>query len=86
MQQRSRPVDVIAMYSADGNIRPLRLRMEDESRQNLRINIDDVIKTTDIPYVGAEAIVFLCRAAVGGRSRLFELKYQFRSHSWYLLG
>lgn len=85
MQQRSRPIDVIAMYGADGNIRPLRLRIEDENRQAFRINIDDVIKTTDIPYVGAEATVFLCRATVGSRSRIFELKYQFRSHSWYLL-
>ena len=32
------PVDVISMCSADGDIRPLRLRMEDEEHQLLRID------------------------------------------------
>ena len=31
------PVDVIAMYSANGDILPLRLRMEDESHQLMRV-------------------------------------------------
>ena len=37
------PVDVISVCSAEGEIRPLRLRMEDESRQMLRINIDEIV-------------------------------------------
>ena len=40
---RNRPVDVISMCSADGEIRPLRLRMEDEEHQLLRIDIDEIV-------------------------------------------
>ena len=79
------PVDVIAVYSANGDIRPLRFRMEDEQHQLLRINIDQVISCREIQYVGIEAHVFLCHATVRGKKWLFELKYTIRSHSWCLL-
>ena len=78
------PVDVIAMCSANGDILPLRLRMEDEAHQLLRIDIEEVVSSKKIQYVGIEAHVFLCRAHVKGKQWLFELKYTIRSHSWSL--
>ncbi len=84
MQQNICPVDVISVCSAGGEIRPLRFRMEDEAHQLLRIDIDEVISSKEIQYVGIEAHVFLCRATVNGRKWLFELKYTIRSHSWCL--
>ena len=83
--QRACPVDVICVCSAGGDIRPLRLRMEDEEHQLLRVDIDEVVNSRKIQYVGIEAQIFLCRATVGNRPWLFELKYTIRSHSWSLL-
>lgn len=85
MEQKNRPVDVIAMYSAAGDIRPLRLRMEDEHHQLLRIDIDEIISVKEIQYVGIEACIFLCRATVKHREWVFELRYTIRTHSWCLL-
>lgn len=79
------PVDVISMCSANGDIRPLRFRMEDEEHQLLRIDIEEIISSKLIQYVGIEAQVFLCRATVKGRKTLFELRYTIRSHNWCLL-
>lgn len=84
MKTQNRPVDVISMCSANGDIRPLRLRIEDEQHQLLRIDIDEIISIKQIQYVGIEAQVFLCRATVEGRNWLFELKYTIRTHSWCL--
>ena len=81
MRQGS-PVDVISVCSADGSIKPLRLRMEDEDHQLLRIDIEEVISSKEIQYVGIEAHVFLCKATVRGKESLFELKYTIRSHNW----
>ena len=78
------PVDVISMCSANGDILPLRLRMEDEHHQLLRIDIEEIISSKKIQYVGIEAHVFLCTAQVKGRQWLFELKYTIRSHCWCL--
>ena len=85
MQQSICPVDVICVCSADGEIKPLRFRMEDEEHKLLRVDIDEVISVRLIQYVGIEAQTFLCRATVEGRKWLFELRYTIRSHSWSLI-
>lgn len=76
------PVDVISVCSADGEIRPLRLRMEDEEHQLLRVDIDEIVSTKPIQYVGIEAQIFLCKAMIKGKQWLFELKYTIRTHCW----
>ena len=85
MEQKICPVDVISVCSADGAIRPLRLRLADEQHQLLRVDIDEVISIKEVQYVGIEAKIFLCRATVAGKQTLFELKYTIRTHSWCLL-
>ena len=85
MEQKVCPVDVISMCSADGQIRPLRLRMEDEAHQLLRIDIDEVVSTKQVQYVGIEAFIFLCRAFVNGKEWMFELKYTVRTHTWCMM-
>ena len=70
------------MCSANGDITPLRLRMEDEDHELLRIDIEEILSSKPIQYVGIEAQIFLCRAVVRGKQWLFELKYTIRSHSW----
>ena len=84
MEQTVYPVDVISMCSASGEIRPLRLRMEDEAHQLLRIDIEEIIGIKEIQYLGIEATVYLCRATVKGKQWLFELKYTIRTHVWSL--
>ena len=64
MVRKTCPVDVISVCSASGEIRPLRLRVEDEEQGLIRVNIDEVISMKEVPYVGVEARIFLCP---GGR-------------------
>ena len=78
------PVDVISVCNADGTITPLRLQLEDEHRQLLRINIQEVVSVKEIEHVGVEGHIFLCKARVHDKQWVFELKYTFRSHSWRL--
>ncbi|MBQ3194158.1 MAG: hypothetical protein IJB59_11410 [Oscillospiraceae bacterium] len=85
MEQKICPVDVISMCSASGEIRPLRLRMEDEAHQLLRVDIEEIVSVKHVQYVGIEATVFLCRATVRNQKWLFELRYTIRSHTWCLL-
>lgn len=85
MEQKMRPVDVISVCNASGEMRPLRLRMEDEAHQLLRINIEEILGVQDIQHVGAEAQIFLCRATMWDRKWTFELKYAIRTHTWWML-
>ena len=85
MEQKICPVDVISVCSASGEIRPLRLRLEDEAHQLLRIDIDEVVSVKSVQFVGIEAQIFLCRAMVAETQWLFELKYTIRTHTWCFL-
>lgn len=85
MEQTLLPVDVISVCSADGEIRPLRLRFENQEREKIRVDVEEVVRIQEITYTGVEAHIFLCRGRAEGRELLFELKYAFRSHSWCLL-
>ena len=82
MKQNIFPIDVICVCSSNGDIRPLRFRMETEEHQLLCVDIDEVISSKLIQYVGIEARIFLCRATVEDRQWLFELRYTIRSHCW----
>lgn len=85
MEQRMWPVDVISVCSAAGEIRPLRLRVEDEDHRLFRVDVEEILGVKQIPYTGIEATVFLCRARVWEKTWVFELKYNIRSHSWCLM-
>jgi len=85
MEKRICPVDVISVCSAEGEIRPLRLRLENEIRELQRVDIEEVLRIDQVPYVGVESYIFLCRAKMGSRRHLLELKYSIRSHTWWIL-
>lgn len=82
MEQQIFPVDMICLCNANGDIQPLRFRMEDEKHQLVRVDIDEVVSCKKIQYVGIEAYIFLCSAMVGDSKWLIELKYTIRSHIW----
>ena len=78
------PVDVISVCSASGEIRPLRLRLEDWDSQLIRVDLEEIVSTRNVEFVGVESQIFTCRGKIGGKMRMFDLKYMFRSHCWYL--
>ena len=82
---QEKPVDMICVCSAGGEIRPIRFRLENEEHQLLRVDIEEIISSKLIQYVGIEAQIFLCQATVKGKKWLFELRYTIRTHSWCLL-
>jgi hypothetical protein len=51
MEQQIFPVDMICLCNANGDIQPLRFRMEDEKHQLVRVDIDEVVSCKKIQYV-----------------------------------
>lgn len=82
---RDQAVDVISICSAEGQIHPLRMQMVDDTKQILRVHISEAKRVREITHVGAEAVIFQCRARVYERDLHFQLKYTFRSHTWHLI-
>ena len=83
--EQDQKVEVISVCDTGGGLRPLRFRFEGEDHQLHRVDIDQVLSTREVSYVGIEAFIFLCRARLVERDRVLELKYTICTHCWSLL-
>ena len=63
------PVEMISLCDDGGKLRPLRFRYQDAAQQMV---------------VVLAACLFVCRAQLGERQRVFELRYAVREHRWTL--
>lgn len=77
-------VEMISHCGTDGELKPLRFRMENEEQSLITVSISQVVCAKPIQYAGVDAIQYLCKAVVEGRERLFELRYTVRTHQWTL--
>lgn len=84
MEQMIRSVAVIALWEADGTMRPLRLQLEDRG-QFLRVDIQKVVTAKNLRNAGREEQIFDCFGKVGNLTCRVELKYCIQSHVWLLL-
>lgn len=81
MDAANQPVEMIATCSPEGALRPARFRVE-EGGERVTVRIRKIQDSEEISYRGIEAFRFVCLAVMGGRLRLFELRYTVRSHRW----
>ncbi len=81
----SKKIEVIAAWDTSGQLRPLRFRFEEDDHTLRRVSVDQVISVREVAFVGVEAFIFLCKAREEERERIFELRYNIRSHDWQLL-
>lgn len=76
------PIEMLCVCGTDGNLSPLRFRIEDEEHRLQTVVISQVLCSKPIRYVGVEAIQYLCKAESEGKERLFELRYTLQTHAW----
>lgn len=84
MQSNLLPVDVISLNSADGSIRPLRVRAEEGMEYAMVGNVSEILATREIRQLGAENYTFLCRIRMPNATAVWELKFFKRTHSWFM--
>ena len=82
MDAANQPVEMIATCGPDGSLLPARFRVEGEAGERVTVRIRKIKDSEEISYRGIEAFRFVCLALIGGRLRLFELRYTVRSHRW----
>lgn len=81
MQQ---PIEVIAHCKTDGSMEPIRFRYETTYRRMANVSIERIVSRNLVNFADVEAFIYLCKATEGERSRMFELRYDVRSHRWAL--
>jgi hypothetical protein len=83
MKTIMRPIEALVWMEPDGDVRPLRFRLEDEAGEMVVVRVE-VLTRTEERQAGNPMIVYACQGQVRGRVRRFELKYEIRACKWYL--
>jgi hypothetical protein len=80
MKVYNQPVEMIASFTAKGEIKPLRFKMADEQ------GFYFVVKDIQLVYTKKNAleIVYACNVSIDGRTRYCELHYDLEENIWVL--
>lgn len=78
------PIETISYCNTQGQLNPLRIRLEDEEHMRRIFPIDQVLYRKEQKYAGISTLLFGCQVVIGKEARLLELKYNIMSHTWTL--
>lgn len=79
MKVVSKPIDVIAYSNKDGDIEPIRIRLDEKVIRIERILAREVEK-----LCGNYMEKFTCTSTINNVEKIFEIKYELKTHKWIL--
>jgi hypothetical protein len=79
------PVDVIATFNVQGEIKPNFIRLEDESHILQTYKIENIVFNREEKYAGIPVILFCCNIMRRGCMQIIHIKYHVKSHQWVIV-
>lgn len=79
------PIDMICVCASDGSLTPLRFRIFPKDQLAQTAAVTQVISCKPMRYIGIECVEYLCIAKLGEQEKPFTLRFDVRSHSWFLV-
>jgi hypothetical protein len=77
-------VDMISFSSRNGEIRPLKFRIQEDTGEWRIVRIDRIITRKEEKIAGNRMLVFTVQSVIDGSERIYEMKYEFSTSRWYL--
>jgi hypothetical protein len=82
--QNNIPVDMICFCSTLGEVKPLRIRLENEEHERVSADIIEIAYRKQIKPSGLTILIYGCRLELFGEMRLAEFHYHIDSGRWTL--
>jgi len=84
MKVIAKPIEMVSWSDKNGNLKPVRFRIENEDESVSVIKIDKVLTMDREKLAGNHMLVYKCQSVIKGAERLFEIKYELNSCKWIL--
>ena len=84
MVQGNIPIDIISFCNTLGEIKPMRIRLENEAHERITADITEIAYRKEIKPAGLTILIYGCRLMLFGEEHLIELHYHLDSHKWTL--
>lgn len=80
----AKPIEVVSYTNNEGDIRPLRFRLQMDDETIKVIKVDKVIVKKTEKLAGNIMLVFKCQSLIDDVLKLFEIKYDLKTCRWML--
>lgn len=78
-------IDMIAYFTKEGQLRPLRFRFNEENNnEDIVVPVSSVLTTDTNVFNGNLMHVFHCESLRNGTHKSYEIRYELKSNTWYL--
>lgn len=84
MKRVMKPIAMVAWFTEDGVITPMRFRIQSRDSENLTIRVDQVNKINTEKTAGNIMKVYDCQSIIEGLEKPYQLKYEIETSKWYL--
>ena len=84
MKVVAKPIEVVSYTDNKGDLKPLRIRIQNDDETLKVIRVDKVITKQTEKLAGNYMLVFKCESLIDNTSRLFEIKYELQTCKWIL--
>jgi hypothetical protein len=84
MKVVAKPIEVVSYTDSKGDIRPIKIRIQNEEEGTTVIKVDKVLHKDKEKLAGNPMLIFRCQSIIDEVERQFELKYDLQSCRWML--
>lgn len=78
------PVDVIATFNVQGDIKPNYIRLEDAKHVLQTYKIESIVYSKEEKFAGVQVMFFCCNIRTGDSLQMINIKYHIKTHQWVL--
>lgn len=84
MKVIAKKIDVVATFSKEGILTPVKFKIENEDESVVAIKIDRILVRNEEKIAGNRMILYRCQSMINNIIRVYEIKYEIESLSWIL--
>lgn len=84
MKLLRKSIEMIAVFSLEGNASPIRFRYTNSNNEILIITIDKVLSKTMDRFAGNKMFKYTCESCIKGEQKPFELRFEVDTCKWFL--
>lgn len=82
--QNNVPVDMISFINTLGEMKPMRIRIENEAHERVTADITEICYRKESRPSGITILTYGCKLMLYGQERMIELHYHTDTHKWTL--
>jgi hypothetical protein len=77
-------IRMIAWFTENGMLTPLKFQIKGDDSEFITIKIDSISERSEEKLAGNRMIIYRCQRMIEGTEKPYELKYEISPCHWYL--